>query len=506
MPQRLIDRLVDKLHNHLAQSSDLPSISRLSAQWGVSYPTMARAVRVLVDQGKIECHPGRAIRVVGASAHDHAPQVNGGSRKGALYLELREQIMDGTLRAGNPLPKLQSYLLSTHASKHTIIDILRMLEKEGLVHKGGKRWMAGPAPAPSPPGSSTHIAPATLILAPYMGSFRNLFSDEFNGRFMAPFADELARSGVRQHFVQMYTGDVEPHNKRRALRDADALVRKLGEQYLGALIHRGPFRFDEHHENMDAWVRFLHESGKPIVFFDSSGMGEPFSRERYPKARNYYRMYFDETAAVRKALEALARAGHRSIGFLLPSQEPSPWIAQRAGIVESIARQQFPDVKILTIIQDEPIWHVSQKDSDDSMYERVMGMARQWGKDAARCKSPQRALIENTPSFKRLLAAQVTAMISPNDDFAKAHYLWLMEAGIEIPRHLSMISFDNNADTAAYPISSVDFGFSRLGNLAAHIFLGHMPLRMAREGSIPGECMLMDRGSVGAPRERPLRI
>jgi DNA-binding transcriptional regulator YhcF (GntR family) len=88
MPQRLIDRLVDKLHSHLAQSSDLPSISRLSAQWGVSYPTMARAVRVLVDQGKIECHPGRAIRAISEDAHDRAPQVNGGSRKGALYLEL----------------------------------------------------------------------------------------------------------------------------------------------------------------------------------------------------------------------------------------------------------------------------------------------------------------------------------------------------------------------------------------------------------------------------------
>jgi DNA-binding LacI/PurR family transcriptional regulator/DNA-binding transcriptional regulator YhcF (GntR family) len=506
MPQRLIDRLVDKLHNHLAQSSDLPSISRLAALWGVSYPTMARAVRVLVDEGKIECHPGRAIRAAGADAHARAPQVNGESRKGALYLQLRAQIMDGTLRAGNPLPKLQSYLLTAHISKHTIIDVLRMLEKEGLVYKRGKRWVAGPVPAPAVPGISTHIAPAILILAPYVANLRNLFGMDFNGRFAIPLVDELARSGARVHFIQMYTGDIEPHNKRKAFRDADALVRKLADQYLGALIHRGPFRFDEHHESMDAWVRFLAESGKPIVFFDSNGMGGAFSRERYPKVRNYYRMYFDETAAVRKALEALVRAGHRHIGFLLPAQEPSPWVTQRAEMVESIARQQFPDVKIVTIIQDEPIWHASHIDSDDSMYERVMAMVQQRGKEVARYKSPRRALIENTPSLKRLLAAQVTALISPNDDFAKTHYLWLIEAGIEIPRHLSLISFDNKPDTAAYSISSVDFGFGRLGNLAAHIFLGHMPLRAGRDGSIAGECMLMDRGSVGAPRERPLRI
>jgi DNA-binding LacI/PurR family transcriptional regulator/DNA-binding transcriptional regulator YhcF (GntR family) len=504
MAQRLTDTLVDKLLQHLEQSPDLPSIARLSMLWGVSYPTMAKAVRVLVKQGKIECFPGRGIRAVRSGEPAGEPAGNPDSKYRQVRTKLKSQILDGTIRSGSTLPKLSYFSLSEHISKHTIIAVLRSLEKEELIHKRGRFWIVGPRPsAPSTgPGRSQ---PAVVIFVPYLGNVRGLFDLGFNGRFMIPLNEELARQGIREYFVQMYTGDAENTNKRKAFRDADSLLRKLGEGYLGAIIHRGPYQNDEYQENMDAWVHFLRQRGKPVVFFDHNGNGGMFSRSRYGGFPGFYRFFFDEPAAVHTAMKVLIERGHRLIGFLVPTQDPSPWISRRSAMMEDSLHRLNPDAKIITIFQEEPVWYPSTNDWDDSMFERIMTQLRQKGTTVS-YKSPRRALIEHTPSFKKLLAEQVTAIISPNDTFAITHYQWLNEAGIEVPRHLSLISFDNRPDNAPFPISTIDYGFGRLGYLAAHAFMGHLPMVAGKDGSIGGECVYVDKGSVGAPRKRLLKV
>jgi DNA-binding LacI/PurR family transcriptional regulator len=71
--------------------------------------------------------------------------------------------------------------------------------------------------------------------------------------------------------------------------------------------------------------------------------------------------------------------------------------------------------------------------------------------------------------------------------------------GGEIPRDLSLLAFDNMPESALFPFSTIDWGFSRLGYLAAHIFVGDIPIHADRDGAIPGICTLIDRGSVAPP-------
>jgi len=80
---------------------------------------------------------------------------------------------------------------------------------------------------------------------------------------------------------------------------------------------------------------------------------------------------------------------------------------------------------------------------------------------------------------------------------AKEIHLWLKFAGVRIPDDISLVSFDNAIDHYHQPISTVDFGFARMGYQAAHVFIGDIPIRSGPHGDMPGVCALIDKGSVG---------
>lgn len=107
------------------------------------------------------------------------------------------------------------------------------------------------------------------------------------------------------------------------------------------------------------------------------------------------------------------------------------------------------------------------------------------------------ALLDKTPSLASLvLNKSVTAIIALNNELARKYYYWFKLARIDIPARLSMISFDDTPESVTFPITTIDFGLSRLGYLAAHIMIGDIPVKADREGKIPGVCELVDRGSV----------
>jgi DNA-binding LacI/PurR family transcriptional regulator len=105
----------------------------------------------------------------------------------------------------------------------------------------------------------------------------------------------------------------------------------------------------------------------------------------------------------------------------------------------------------------------------------------------------------------RMLDRGVTAIVAPNDRLAHAYYLWCKDAGIEIPRGLSLVGFDNLPESVGFPVASIDFGFARLGYLAAHILIGDIPVNENHEGVIAGIPTLIDSGSVERPaKQNPL--
>jgi DNA-binding LacI/PurR family transcriptional regulator len=84
-----------------------------------------------------------------------------------------------------------------------------------------------------------------------------------------------------------------------------------------------------------------------------------------------------------------------------------------------------------------------------------------------------------------------------NDLMAREYYFWLKFLDIRIGKQVSLVSFDNLPDSVIYPVSTIDFGFARLGHCAAHIIVGDLPVKADRWGNIPGTCTLINRGSIG---------
>ena len=111
------------------------------------------------------------------------------------------------------------------------------------------------------------------------------------------------------------------------------------------------------------------------------------------------------------------------------------------------------------------------------------------------------------PRLKRVAEkTNFTAFIAPNDAFAQEYFFWFSSLGIKIPEDISIVSFDNNLDTHLLPLSTVDFGFQRLGYQAAHLFIGDIGITADSGGTIISRSELIDRGSIAAPRKEPLNL
>jgi len=498
---RIIDELVENLFQLVEQSSDgrLPSIAELSFRWGVSYPTAAKAVRVLVEQGKIECFHGRRIQVSRKLKSNTQAGTHGNSRERQLLDAYRTQILDGRLICGNPMPKVTYLVLTQHVSRSVVIRVLRGLEHEHLVHKEGKQWIIGPAQSPVSRGSTSQQPRTILIASPYQANVDNLFVEDFTSRFILRMNEELLHFGIQERYLEMRTADPDVSTREKALHQAEGIIRKLGDRYLGALIHRGAHQKNDYAESMDSWTNLLGNTGKPAVFFDSSGTGQSFTRKRYPGCPAFYRLSFDHFGAVKCAVDVLVRNSHRIIGFPLPYT--SPWVKRRARFAALLAGRSPLKARVVQAEQNEPFWTMQVLDRPNDIYDRIIRILQNKGEAASEIQSRHRLLLDFTPSFRKLLDNQVTAIISANDLCAFEHYRWLTEAGIQVPRHMSMVSFDNLSASVTRPISTVDLGFARLGYLAAHLFFGDIPIRCDSEGNIQGECTFLDRGSIAPPRK-----
>ena len=84
------------------------------------------------------------------------------------------------------------------------------------------------------------------------------------------------------------------------------------------------------------------------------------------------------------------------------------------------------------------------------------------------------------------------------DRLAREYFFWFNALGVAMPKDFSLISFDNIPESVFYPITTIDFGFARLGYRAAHILIDDIPVHAGRNGVVNSVCTVVDRGSVGA--------
>jgi len=255
-------------------------------------------------------------------------------------------------------------------------------------------------------------------------------------------------------------------------------------------------------EGFISWVRELSCRGKlPVIYFDSADYRPDFTRANLSLGKYYFRLGFDERSAVRCALQHLVDHGHRTIGFPVFPHGMQAWTTKRLALARELAQQLTPRSSVLSAEMAEPFWDtdlLAFSPQDIIRFnERLQAHADACAPRAGATLSAHRAARAATPSLASLLDKGATALLAMNDRVGFQYLWWADAAGIEVPRHLSIAAFDNVGESEALPLTTVDFGFARLGYLAAHILIGDIPVRADEAGNIPGTCTLIDRGSAG---------
>ena len=114
--QTLAEHLEQRLR--AGQHDVLTSITRMAAEFGVSYVTMWRAVHELARKGVLVVSKGRRV----ALAPGMNPQIEGGweSSSDHLYNKVKQHIVQGEYAVGKPLPKVSYFTVTERVSSATV--------------------------------------------------------------------------------------------------------------------------------------------------------------------------------------------------------------------------------------------------------------------------------------------------------------------------------------------------------------------------------------------------
>jgi DNA-binding LacI/PurR family transcriptional regulator/DNA-binding transcriptional regulator YhcF (GntR family) len=474
----------------------LPSIAALAAEYRVAYFTMWKALNKLAREKVLILRKG--ARTLPASLA--APE---GSQD-RFRAMVRARILDATWKTGEQLPKFAFFQSTFHVAQDTISRAIQALSREGLVHKRGKRWFVGPAIRRStdPSISIDSRSRVALLLVPWHVDAHNFFTATHLHPFIANFTGELMKQNIRLSVVRQYKVDIEPVSAIAGVEKINELIDSLGDRYCGALLHD----IGQSEEYFLQCLRMLLGWKKPAVFFDSHNNASHLTRDMFGANAPYYRLFFDEPGAVALAVETLVRSGHRVIGFPDIPRPAFPWVGERIRFARDAAARCRPRPNIVAPPHTETFWSFDTfmfVAAPDYLHNRITDMLHidtRLSKGKKGRLSLQRDLLAATPSLASLFKDGATAIIAANDLIARDYYYWLALMGIDIPRHVSMISFDNIPEFITYPVSTIDFGFGRLGYLAAHLLINDIPVKADGQGRIPGIYSLVDRGSIAAPR------
>jgi DNA-binding LacI/PurR family transcriptional regulator/DNA-binding transcriptional regulator YhcF (GntR family) len=494
--RRIAENLETRIRNH--RVFRLPTLLELCEQTGVSYCTAWRAYRLLIKKGVLVANPGKKTALA-LSFRAQSIEPLAETLTDRLYLTLRKRIVDGEYHAGDRFPKISYFVVTEKISHPVVTRAFIRLSNEGLAHRERNRWVVGPEPgAAGPAQRRPGRRPTVLVLAPDTGQWYVAFEEPYTNSFFIPFMDQLVKHRFGLSVVAQWTRKRGDPGMPAGLDEVQAAVKALGEDYRGILV----ITIFPVESRLEQWIARLCRFGKPVVYLDTVDKGAYLTRRTLSVKEDYYRLHTDERAAAALVLDALAQAGHRIVGIHGPEQ--FDWGQRRTDLICEVASRMDPPLRLVCSGSAEEHWGFRKRTAMhqfvDAIKEKIAG--RQTNREV-KSESLRRALIKESPSLVSLLRDQApTALIALNDQMAWEYHYWCRLAGIQVPRDLSMVSFDNIPQSVVFPISTVDFGLTRLGHLASHILIGDLPIKADTSGNIAGECMLVDRGSVAKPEDR----
>lgn len=412
-------------------SHRLPSIRTLAADWGVSPRTVQLAVQQAVQQGQLETRPGSGIWPKG-----HLPKLAPPVPKlDAIRLAQRigDEIRMGKHESNRPLPSPKDLAKQTNAHPATIRKAFGLLEAQDLAQRQGRVWKV------KIPHSAAHNStPIVLCIGAADPSGNLLIESDREWDFWREIQLEAIRCGL------------EP----RLLAWNDTPL-PLDQRCFGAIVSNW------HMPTCDPILDELLRARIPSSVWTATEENLP--GKRYQDVRG---MWFHNLAHGREVGrimgEYVSRLSHRKIAWISPFHG-SIWSPNR---LEGLKSALKPGIEIVEAVHgwgsewdlQAPIaWAPETLRRVD-----LEGLDGLQDPDALRrplaeALTRQRSLEIFGPTLEHALGSGATLWVAGSDLIARWCLHWLARRGIEVPRDLAMVSFDDTRDASRLNLSSLRF-------------------------------------------------
>jgi hypothetical protein len=214
-----------------------------------------------------------------------------------------------------------------------------------------------------------------------------------------------------------------------------------------------------------------------------------------------------------RAVSLLAREGVLDVSQgrrirVVSSSADTAWLARRLGYLNAEVRELKPGMSLESFKNNTGIWGRYDDYADRFIFEEIESTKAHLLSDKSK---PSEAKVEGLLKqahaskipgmLETIKEKRITAILAPSQMLATRYLYWLHCVGLSVPDESSLLSFDSHFQYEHHPISTVDQNYGTLGYSAAHISMGDIPVKADRLGCLGSEPRLVDRGSLGPPKD-----
>lgn len=362
-------------------------------------------------------------------------------RRGRIWRELRAAVLTGGFPPGRLLPAERVLAARFGATRNTISRALARLTREGLLAcRPRVGYTVAPVIRNGHPPVKGHAIGLIVQSIPDLG----------RGAFCA--AVEQAAADVGHALMIGASGN-------DARRESETL-RRLAAAGMDALVIT-PARGGGRPVELERWIR----DDRPVVLLGHPG---PWTLSN-TMVRQCDTVDGDNADGMRQILAFFAKLGHRTAGFVC--QDPFKG-SERFDAFRRLA----PQFGIVT----EPHWRRENA-----------------GRSVAGAREALTAMLASGPL--------PSAIVCSHDDTALSMIEALGERGIQCPRDLSVTGFGNGSlrgPDALARLTTVDVQYETQARITMHLLAKQFSGIKETPEHVRIQVVLLDRGSVGAPRHK----
>jgi DNA-binding FadR family transcriptional regulator len=476
---------------HAAAAPILPSLSQLIQRLGASRATVLKVLHRLRDAGFIVNMPRRGYVITDLLPSPSPPRLAPTDPDRAphpcrfrwqeVVQALERDVFHGRFSAGSGLPSAKELRARYGCGHPALRRALVALRNDGLLVRHGRGYRVRSIVAPQ--------SAATIGLVAFTGHVDHLCK-------IGPHAAELWRT-VEQECGRRHL-QVEACSYEKMIADP-ALQSATPVGYLFSSL-----------SNNEAWaaeaLRATLSARLPVALLNEGRCGDVLYRTcASPLLRSF--AVGTSQGAGRRVGEYLLARGHRRVLFLVAhdrDQERKRW----AGVCRAYERAGLEDAVVFRVAEfgrvnvADPAVAALHAGVGDAVgtYARRVGIrhddadARRFAHQQA-VKLQARARLQSCfdPLFDSHIA---TAWVAFNDELALQALDYLEPRGVDLPRRMSLIGFDDTVEGFARGLSSYSFNIPAIVNAVLdHILAPKRSGRRTPVVEIPG--MVLERRTSG---------